>query len=195
MMHSCGFKLGLAAAAAAALVAVASPTTTKTMEFAGLRRAYVEYAPSAAPAGLIVVLSPVDASGLSYFCDTIGPTVMQATGAVIVCPAALQGSCNACWRSFENYGYCYRTHGTADGLPECDQDVRFLQALLAHVQGQHRALPTGKVLLSGHSNGGSMAYRFYCERSELIGKRWQRFSPTQAPLRTKLSSVSASCGC
>ena len=44
----------------------------------------------------------------------------------------------------------------------------FIAALIEHLQGTY-AIPEGKVIMSGHSNGGSMAFRFYCERSELIG--------------------------
>jgi polyhydroxybutyrate depolymerase len=46
-------------------------------------------------------------------------------------------------------------------------DVGFLRALIADVQGQHPVDP-GRVLLVGYSNGGFMALRMVCEASELV---------------------------
>jgi len=84
------------------------------------------------------------------------------TGVLVVCPAALNGADgNACWKAFPNYGYCF------SNSPESSEDVNFLEALIQSLKTQY-AIPADKVVMSGFSNGGSMAYRFMCEKSELI---------------------------
>jgi len=40
--------------------------------------------------------------------------------------------------------------------------------MIKEIQKDHTDLPAGKVIMSGYSAGGSMAFRFMCERSEMI---------------------------
>eukprot|EP01046_Picozoa_sp_COSAG06_P048262 COSAG06_NODE_7178_length_2597_cov_1.973579_2_plen_94_part_00 len=62
------------------------------------------------------------------------------------------------------------------------QDVDFLAALIERLIQQYKIPPAqegGKILMSGMSNGGSMAFRFNCEKAEMIGgKKPAPFSST-----------------
>ena len=53
------------------------------------------------------------------------------------------------------------------GKPESSEDVEFLAALIERLKATY-AIPEGRTIMSGISNGGSGAYRFNCERSEMI---------------------------
>ena len=64
-----------------------------------------------------------------------------------------------CWKAWGNYGTC--------GVQEDSEDVDFLAALIEQLVEEFK-IPTGRVIMSGMSNGGSMAFRFNCERSDLI---------------------------
>ena len=71
------------------------------------------------------------------------------------------GDLEPCWLSFQSYGYCI------GGKPESSQDVDFLAALIGTLK-QIYVIPEARTIMSGISNGGSCAYRFFCEHSELI---------------------------
>lgn len=47
------------------------------------------------------------------------------------------------------------------------EDVNFLADLIKDLKVEYK-IPDGRVLMAGFSNGGSMAYRFNCEKSHLI---------------------------
>ena len=137
---------------------------------AGFARQYFVTMPSAAPTGLIVALTPGDIEGAMWFCKKELAEVSDKTGAMVVCPAARifnssgpghPGQPTPCWRSFANYGYCM------GGQPEDSQDVDFLAALIERIKAQY-TIPEGRTIMSGISNGGSGAYRFNCERSDMI---------------------------
>ena len=53
------------------------------------------------------------------------------------------------------------------GKPESSEDVDFLAALITSLKTQY-GIGEGRTVMSGISNGGSAAYRFSCEHSELI---------------------------
>jgi len=139
-------------------------TTTGNLTWAGKERQYISLVPDHPPSGLIVVLSPVTSKSLPYSCD-LG-NVSAETGAIVVCPAALAhddtkgGQPEACWKAWGNYGTC--------GIHNDSEDVDFLAALIEQLVRSH-SIPASKVIMSGFSNGGSMAFRFNCERSDLIG--------------------------
>lgn len=139
-------------------------TASANMTWAGKERQYMMLKPDHAPTGLIVILDPVPGSSLQYSCPAY-ENITAETGALVVCPAALQhnntkGGTGTCWKAWGNYGTC--------GLKNDSEDVDFLAALIQRLVAAHR-IPVGKVIMSGMSNGGSMAFRFNCERSDLIG--------------------------
>ena len=136
------------------------------MLFEGKKRDWTLLEPAGhQPTGLIVVLNPESASGLPYTCPRYS-SVTIATGALVVCPAALihdnvKGSGQGpCWKAWGNYGTCGQ-------IKEDAEDVEFLAALIQQLTKTYR-IPTDKVIMSGMSNGGSMAFRFNCERADLI---------------------------
>ena len=136
------------------------------MSFAGKTRNWISLVPeNRPPAGLIVVLNPETVSSLPYTCIKYS-SVAASTGAILACPAALLhdnvkgGGQGACWKAWGNYGTC----GT---LKEDSEDVNFLAALIQQLIKAYD-IPTDKVIMSGMSNGGSMAFRFNCERADLI---------------------------
>jgi poly(3-hydroxybutyrate) depolymerase len=145
--------------------------STSNLTWAGKERIYMSLVPVNQPAtGLIVAVDPVTFDSLDLTCPQLAQ-VAQQTGAVVVCPAALSrkdtkgGTLGACWKAWGNYGTC-------GGVSEDSEDVDFLAALIRKLIQVHMIPPAqegGKILMSGMSNGGSMAYRFNCERSELIG--------------------------
>eukprot|EP01050_Picozoa_sp_SAG11_P023600 SAG11_NODE_4786_length_1766_cov_2.323935_2_plen_434_part_00 len=145
--------------------------TSSNMTWAGKQRQYMSLVPvEERPTGLIVVLDPVLANSLTLTCPQLTKVALK-TGAVVVCPAALSHlgtkppqTPGACWKAWDNFGTC--------GATEDSEDVDFLAALIRSLMQVHRIPPAqegGKIIMSGMSNGGSMAFRFNCERSELIG--------------------------
>jgi len=140
-------------------------TSTGNMTWAGKQRQYMLLVPQHPPTGMIVVLDPVNSGYLPYTCPLYANVTGQ-TGALVVCPAALEhpgtkgNSTQTCWKAWANFGTC--------GVTEDSEDVDFLAALIQQLVRTH-SIPEGKVIMSGMSNGGSMAFRFSCEKSELIG--------------------------
>lgn len=145
-----------------------------TLDVSGKTRTYAVRAPAGDATSLVVVLLPGQgASGLASSCAS---SLTTAPGAVVACPAAelleagnvtnavkgSGGGAAACWRAFANYGYCL------GGAPEGSEDVDFVAALIEHLSAEH-GVQTRQVVLTGYSNGASMAYRVHCERSELLG--------------------------
>ena len=127
--------------------------------------------------GISVVLWPSEESGLPYLCDQVAQ-VANATGTIVLCPlqeevatsnvkdgaadskgesSKGESSTGHCWRAFENYSYCATDSG----------DVDFIEALI-ELKTTEYSLVDPKVIVAGFSNGGSMAYRFYCEKSEMV---------------------------
>merc|ERR1711933_183994 len=83
---------------------------------------------------------------------------------------------SSCWKAFEQYGYCngdIKGNGGSSGdnsnnQGDCPMDVDFLEALI-HDLVEEYSVPEEKVIIAGFSNGGSMAYRYFCEKSDTIG--------------------------
>jgi poly(3-hydroxybutyrate) depolymerase len=144
--------------------------TSSNMTWAGKERQYMSLVPEhQPPTGLIVVLDPVLVTSLSFTCPPLSE-VARKTGAVVVCPAALShigtkgGTPGECWKAWAHYGTC--------GVTEDPEDVDFLAALIHRLIQQHNIRPPqegGQIIMAGMSNGGSMAFWFNCEKSELIG--------------------------
>jgi poly(3-hydroxybutyrate) depolymerase len=137
------------------------------MTFEGKKRTWVMYVPSGTPTGLVVSVHPVLDADVGGICAWIGmEEVMKQTGALVVCPAALSragvkgGGEGACWKAWGHYGSC-------EAPDEDSEDVDFLAAMIQQISQEYSIAP-GKTIMSGMSNGGSMAFRFNCEQSDLI---------------------------
>ena len=143
--------------------AVAS--SSRTLAHGGVSREYAVMAPEEdPPTGLVIYLHGLGGTGASA-CSYGGLSeVVETVGAVVACPSARAGVDGSnCWKAFESGGYCF------PGEHECNDDVEFIAALIAAVRSDHALPDDGRVIVAGFSNGGSMAYRVMCERSELIG--------------------------
>mmetsp|Transcript_10460 Transcript_10460/g.34379 ORF Transcript_10460/g.34379 Transcript_10460/m.34379 type:complete len:414 (+) Transcript_10460:9-1250(+) len=165
--------------------------TVESLAFAGGTRPYVEFLPAASPpTAIAVVLFPSGIDTLGYACAGAIGNVPEMTNAVVLCPAPdlIEPSSPApgdgkgggdggpCWQAFQEYGYC------AGNGPESSADVEFIDALIAHARATHALAADATVVVSGFSNGGSMAFRFFCERPRsfdalvVVGQAW--FDPT-----------------
>eukprot|EP00588_Corethron_pennatum_P011273 CAMPEP_0194283566 /NCGR_PEP_ID=MMETSP0169-20130528/25677_1 /TAXON_ID=218684 /ORGANISM="Corethron pennatum, Strain L29A3" /LENGTH=375 /DNA_ID=CAMNT_0039029191 /DNA_START=77 /DNA_END=1201 /DNA_ORIENTATION=- len=120
-------------------------------------RYYAKAVPPA-PTGLLVALL-ADGSPLCSTNVNANPVVM-ATGAAVVCPRATSSGGEGCWKAL---GYC-----GGDDSDDNMEDVDFLADLIAFLVAEH-SIPEDKVIISGYSNGGSMAYKYYCNKSATIG--------------------------
>jgi len=141
----------------------------EVFRFAGFDRAYTKYIPHGDnAAGLIISLHGAGGNGVNHCIGSRMAETASLTGAVVLCPDAIDG----CWKSFEDHGYCIEGGSKFGGLNEypgdCPMDVDFLAALIEY-NTDLLNIPDGKVIMSGFSNGGSMAHRFNCEKAELIG--------------------------
>jgi poly(3-hydroxybutyrate) depolymerase len=171
--------MGTAAAALLLMLSLSASVSfgagqeTHNMTFMGHERQYYVSLPPnpSAATGLIVALTPDSIFGAMWFCRKELGGVARQTGAIVICPAALSfnssgpghpGTLTPCWLSFAHNGYCM------GGKPESSMDVEFLAALIGVAKSRWPAIPHGRTIMSGISNGGSCAYRFYCEQSELI---------------------------
>jgi len=75
---------------------------------------------------------------------------------------------DCCWQAFQNFGYCAGNGGNGPPSANGPEDVAFLRALIAQVRREHPTIPTGRTVVFGYSQGGSMAFRLGCEASALI---------------------------
>lgn len=144
----------------------------QTMVWAGHKRLFYVMPPpdGSLPTALIVALAPANITDAMKFCLMELGDVAARTGALVVCPAAMSfnssgpghpGQPTPCWRSFPEYGYCL------GGKAEDSEDMDFLAALIALIKAQH-VVPENRTIMSGISNGGSGAFRFNCEHSDII---------------------------
>lgn len=147
------------------------------MTWNGKLRRYDMHIPlKTAPTGLIVAIGGgVGNDYVGTWCKSAAlRNVTVATGAITACaaaqdlgPAPKTNGTGPCWKAFANYGTCQLK---PDGgmIPEDSEDVDFLAALVTRLTDEF-SVNQSRVVLAGHSNGGSMAYRFYCERAEMLG--------------------------
>jgi polyhydroxybutyrate depolymerase len=134
----------------------AGSTSVVSMTYGGLPRTYRLFVPTALPAGprpLAVMLHGLGSSAtlMENRNEDLGAA---AAGAVVAYPEG--------WKASWNGGTCCGD-ATLAGL----DDVGFLAAVIADVKSRLLIDPA-RVLIGGHSNGGMMAYRFACERADLI---------------------------
>lgn len=122
----------------------ASSSFEHTWKSATKTRTYSMVKPSAAqPVGMVVVLQPSGGScgGLS--------SLAQSNSLVVVCPF----SSGSAWKSLH---------------PEDSEDVDFIAKLITSLTASE-GVPAGKVIVTGFSWGGTMAFRVLCERSDVLG--------------------------
>lgn len=96
------------------------------------------------PAGMVVVLQPGGGS-----CGSLS-SLAHSSNLLVVCPLTL-GSTG--WKA---------------QLPHDSEDVDFIAELITSLTTS-QSVPAGKVIVSGFSFGGTMAFRLLCERSDVVG--------------------------
>lgn len=133
-------------------------TTTGTIRHDGLERSYRLFVPTRTKAdsnlALVVALHGGLGSGDQFADNSRFEDLAEDAGFAVVFPNGVDRTWNA--------GAC------CGGAARKDiDDVGFLAALIEHLAA---TLPVNRerVFVTGHSNGAMMAFRFGCERSELV---------------------------
>lgn len=133
-------------------------TTTGTIRHDGLERSYRLFVPEGARAdsnlALVVALHGGLGTGDQFAENSRFEDTAATEGFVVVFPSGVDRTWNA--------GAC------CGGARRKDvDDVGFLAALIEHLAA---TLPVNRerVFVTGHSNGAMMAFRFACERSEMV---------------------------
>ena len=139
---------------------VAALSLDHTWEGVTQSRQYSQVVPACAPTGLIIALHGAGGDS-SWECQGLSD-VVNNIGVVLVCPQGRGGA----WKAFSSCDECDNSGGWSDG--DDSEDVSFIAGLIEHITSEH-AIPEGRVIVTGFSLGVSMAYRFHCERSDLIG--------------------------
>jgi len=107
-------------------------------------RTYSMVKPSSGnPGGMVVVLQPGGGG-----CGTLS-SLAQSKSLLVVCPFSLGAS----WKAQH---------------PGDSEDVDFIAQLITSLTAS-QSVPVGKVIITGFSFGGSMAFRVLCERSDVVG--------------------------
>lgn len=125
-------------------------------------RTYDVFAPpeGGAPKGMVVVLG--------YGCMQL-QTLAHSEDLLVVCPFPLP---DVGWRanvkSADDYAVVDGTTTTTEHDGNGSDDVEFIAELVTELVTS-RTVPADRVLVTGFSNGGSMAYRVLCERSDVVG--------------------------
>lgn len=134
----------------------AGTTHLVRLPFGGVDRTYRVFVPTALPAGprpLVLLLHGLTSS--ASLMEARGADVEAGTsGSLVAYPEGLGASWNegvCCGPAFE---------AGAD-------DVGFLSAVIADVSVRVKVDPA-RLAIGGHSNGALMAYRFACQRSDLV---------------------------
>ena len=136
---------------------VAGTTSVYTIQYGGLSRSYRLFVPSSLPTGPRPLMLGLHSftKDAAYFESSTGMDAGAARlGALAAYPDGLDNSWNA--------GTCCGT-SSASGT----DDVGFLAAVIADVS-LHQVVDSRRVAVAGFSNGAMMAFRFACERSDLV---------------------------
>ncbi len=141
---------------AATIASATSGVTRGTLRHDGLERTYRLFAPQNAttPMPLVVGLHGGLGSGEQFAANSHFETEAEREGFIAVFPDGVSRTWNG--------GNCCGQAASRD-----IDDVGFLAALIEHLAN---ALPIdrARVFVAGHSNGGIMAFRFGCERPDLV---------------------------
>lgn len=130
----------------------------QTLEFDGLERSYRQFVPSGVADGahlpLVVALHGGLGSGDQFAAASNFETLAQSSGFVVVFPDGLDRTWNA--------GTC-----CGQSVKKNTDDVGFLAALITELT-KTAPIDADRVFVAGHSNGAMMAFRFGCERADLV---------------------------
>lgn len=141
---------------AAAPGGAAGTTSVISLPYGGLQRTYRLFVPTDLPSGprpLVLMLHGLEttASWMELRGTDVGAA---AAGTLVAYPEGVGMS----WNSGTCCGAAH-----ADGL----DDVGFLSAIVADISARMR-VDAARVAVGGASNGGLMAYRFACDRADLV---------------------------
>ncbi len=129
-----------------------------TLEHGGIDRSYRLYVPGAVsgeqPAALVVGLHGGLGSGEQFASNTGFETLAESEGFIAVFPDGVGRT----WNGGRCCGQAAR-----QGI----DDVGFLAALIEKLAAE-LPMDRGRVYMTGHSNGAIMAWRFACERADLV---------------------------
>lgn len=129
-----------------------------TMEFDGLERTYRLFVPSTisgdSHAALVVGLHGGLGSGDQFADASNFETLAESEGFIVVFPDGADRTWNA--------GTC-----CGQSVKKNTDDVGFLAALILKMKAELPVDPA-KVFMTGHSNGAMMAFRFGCERADMV---------------------------
>ncbi|MCL4243057.1 MAG: polyhydroxybutyrate depolymerase [Dehalococcoidia bacterium] len=133
-------------------------TTTGTIRHDGLERSYRLFVPAGARGdsnlALVVALHGGLGTGDQFAENSRFEDTAETEGFVVVFPNGVDRTWNA--------GAC------CGGARRKDiDDVGFLAALIEHL-GATLPVSRERVFVTGHSNGAMMAFRFACERSDMV---------------------------
>lgn len=137
---------------------IQSGVSHQMLEFDGLERTYRQFVPSGVVEGtrlpLVVGLHGGLGSGDQFAAASNFETLAQSSGFVVVFPDGVDKTWNA--------GTC-----CGQAVKKNTDDVGFLAALITELT---KTLPVDadRVFVAGHSNGAMMAFRFGCERADLV---------------------------
>ncbi len=129
-----------------------------TLEFAGLERSYRLFVPSgvteSGQTSLVVALHGGLGSGDQFAGASNFETLAETEGFIVVFPDGADRTWNA--------GTC-----CGQSVRKETDDVGFLATLIGELKADLPVDPS-KVYMTGHSNGAMMAFRFGCERAEMV---------------------------
>ncbi|MGE0597894.1 MAG: PHB depolymerase family esterase [Dehalococcoidia bacterium] len=129
-----------------------------TIEFAGIERSYRLFVPSGVeatePAPLVVALHGGLGSGDQFAGASNFETLAESEGFIVVFPDGLDRTWNA--------GTC-----CGQSVRKNTDDVGFLANLIDQLEATLPVDPE-RVFMTGHSNGAMMAFRFGCERADMV---------------------------
>lgn len=133
-------------------------TTTGTIRHDGLERSYRLYVPSGTKAdsslAMVVALHGGLGSADQFADNSRFEDLAKADGFIVVFPDGVDRTWNA--------GAC-----CGPAVRKDIDDVGFLAALIEHL-GATLPMNQERVFVTGHSNGAMMAFRFACERSDVV---------------------------
>lgn len=155
--HASGTPTSAIVSSAPAPNGAAGTTYVLSITVDGLARTYNLFVPSKVPAGprpLVVALHGYTYTGASFEQSTNLDAGAAKAGAFVAYPDGIGNSWNA--------GTCCMT-AAANGV----DDVSFIAAVI-HDVAAWRQVDRNRIAVAGYSNGGLMAYRFACERSDLV---------------------------
>jgi polyhydroxybutyrate depolymerase len=155
--HASGTPTSTIVSSAPAPNGAAGTTYVLSITYDGIDRDYRVFVPSKVPAGprpLVVALHGFNGDATYYESVSNLDSTAGKNGIFVIYPDGLNESWNA---------------GTCCGQSVVDNvdDVGFIAAVIKDFAAW-RSIDRNRIAIDGVSNGGMMAYRFACERSDLV---------------------------